>query len=112
MHEMSLALEIRGICERELERQAESRLTAVGLEVGAFAGVEVETLRFCLETVMAERFGPVRCEVGREPGRAVCPPCGKEFEVMRAPFECPVCGGMARGFSGGQSLHVSYLEVE
>jgi hydrogenase nickel incorporation protein HypA/HybF len=112
MHEMSLALEIRSICERELKRLPETRVTAVGVTVGAFSGVEVETLKFCLEVVMAERFDGVRCDVIREPGTAVCPACGSEFEVERAPFECPDCGVSARGVSGGQGLHVSYLEVE
>ncbi len=109
---MSLAMEIRSICERELARLPEDRLTAIGVEVGAFSGVEVETLRFCLEVVLSERFDGVRCEVAREAGQARCPECGLEFEVQRAPFECPECGAIARGVSGGQGLQVSYLEVE
>lgn len=67
MHEMSLALEIRSISERELAKVSETRITAVGVEVGAFSGAEVDTLQFCLEVVMAERFGGVVCEVKREP---------------------------------------------
>jgi hydrogenase nickel incorporation protein HypA/HybF len=112
MHEMSLALEIRSICEHELAKLPETRVTAVGVEVGAFSGVEVETFKFCLEVVMGERFDGVRCEVVRRPGVAACSGCGLEFEVERAPFECPSCGLPARGVSGGQGLQVSYLEVE
>lgn len=112
MHEMSLALEIGSICERELARASESRITAVGVQVGVFSGAEADTLRFCLEVVLKERFGEVAVEIEREPGLAVCLGCGLEFEVRRAPFECPECSAVARGFSGGQSLQVSYLEVE
>ena len=112
MHEMSLALEIRSISERELAKVSETRITAVGVEVGAFSGAEVDTLQFCLEVVMAERFGGVVCEVKREPGVAACLKCGSEFKVEQAPFECPDCGVFARGVSGGQGLQVSYLEVE
>ncbi len=112
MHEMSLALEIRSICERELAKLPETRVTAVGVEVGAFSGVELESLRFCLEVVMSERFDGVRCEVVREPGVAACPACGVQFEVVRAPFECRACGALARGISGGGGLQLSYLEVE
>ena len=112
MHEMSLALEIRSICERELAKLPETRITALGIEVGAFSGVEVETLRFSLDVVMSERFGGIRCEVVREPGKAECISCRREFEVQRAPFACPECGVIARSVSGGESLQVSYLEVE
>ncbi|KPK56815.1 MAG: hypothetical protein AMS21_12385 [Gemmatimonas sp. SG8_38_2] len=109
---MSLALEIRSICERELAKLPEERITALGVDVGAFSGVEVDTLQFCLEVLMSERFGGVRCEVVREPGAATCVSCGLEFKVERAPFECPECGMFARGVSGGQGMQLSYLEVE
>ena len=112
MHELSLALEVRSICEREVAKLPESRITAVGVEVGAFSGIEIETLRFCLEVVMAERFDGIECEITREPGLAVCPTCGVEFPVERAPFACPDCGIFARGVSGGQGLQVRYIEVE
>jgi hydrogenase nickel incorporation protein HypA/HybF len=109
---MSLALEIGTICERELSRVSERRITALGVQVGAFSGVEVDTLRFCLEVVLKEHHGDVQLEIEREPGVAACVACAREFEVERAPFECPACGAVARGVSGGQSLQVSYLEVE
>ena len=112
MHEMSLALEIRDVCEREVERQPETRLTALGIEVGAFSCVEVETLRFCLEIVMSERHDGVVCDINRQPGVAACLGCGLKFEVTRAPFECPACGAVACGVSGGDDLRVSYIEVE
>lgn len=112
MHEMSLALEIGSICERELAKVAESRIRAVGVRVGVFSGTEPDTLKFCLEIVLKERFGDVAVEIEREPGLAACLGCGLQFEVRQAPFECPACGVAARGFSGGQGLQVSYLEVE
>ncbi len=112
MHEMSLAFEIRSICERELAKLPETRITALGVEVGAFSGVETETLQFCLEVVLSERHDGVRCEVIRKAGMAACLGCGHEFQVMRAPFECPQCGMLAHGISGGESLQVTYIEVE
>ena len=112
MHEMSVALEIGSICEKELAKASETRMTALGVVVGVFSGVEAESLRFCLEVVLKDRFGDVELEIEREPGVAVCLKCGLRFEVQRAPFECPECDAVARGVSGGQSLQVSYLEVE
>lgn len=112
MHEMSLALEIRAICERELARQGGGRLTAVEVEVGALAGVDADSLSFCLDTVLREGFGDVRCDICVTPGLAVCLLCAMEFPVRRAPFECPQCGAPAQGASGGDALRVNALELE
>lgn len=112
MHEMSIAVGIREICEQELERRAGARLTGVGLTVGVFSGVEIDSLEFCLGVVLSERFDGVRCEISTEAGEAVCFACGKRFEVRRAPFDCPDCGVAARGVSGGETLQVTYLDVE
>jgi hydrogenase nickel incorporation protein HypA/HybF len=109
---MSLALEIGSICEGELAKASETRMTALGVVVGVFSGVEVESLRFCLDVVLKDRFGDVHLEIEREPGLAACLECGLRFEVLRAPFECPECKAVAQGVSGGQTLQVSYLEVE
>ncbi len=112
MHEMSLALEIGSIVERELAKRPGSRLTGLGVEVGAFSGVEIDSLEFCLEVVLRERHDGVVCEVKAEPGTAQCLECGQRFQVRRAPFECPTCGMPALGVAGGDSLQVTYLEVE
>ncbi|UCF19088.1 MAG: hydrogenase maturation nickel metallochaperone HypA [Gemmatimonadota bacterium] len=112
MHEMSVALEIGSIVARELAKRPGCRLTGLGVVVGAFSGVQIDTLEFCLEVVMAERYDGVVCEVKPEPGTAQCLQCGRRFQVSRAPFECPTCGMPALGVDGGDSLQVSYLEVE
>lgn len=112
MHELSLALEIRDLCEREMVRHDGVRLSGLGLEVGALAGVDLESLRFCLGVVLEERFGDVLCEIRRVPGEAQCLVCTRRFEVVEAPFDCPDCGSRARGVAGGGELQITYLEVE
>ncbi len=52
MHEMSLALEVARLVERELAAHP-GRLLRVGVEVGDGAGVEPANLAFCLEAVLA-----------------------------------------------------------
>jgi Zn finger protein HypA/HybF involved in hydrogenase expression len=53
MHEMSVALEVGRLAEERLGREALPRVVAVGVEVGTDAGVEPESLAFCLEAVLA-----------------------------------------------------------
>ena len=53
MHEMSVALEVCRLAEERLGREALSGVVAVGVEVGDDAGIEPESLAFCLEAVLA-----------------------------------------------------------
>ncbi len=74
MHEMSLATEVcRMAAERLAAETASSprpaRLLALGLEVGDDAGVEIESLRFCVESLLSlPPFEGARAVVERVPG--------------------------------------------
>lgn len=68
MHELSLALEVGRLVEREL-RRAPGRLLRVGVVVGREAGVEPDNLAFCLEAVLAQPpFGGARPVLREVPG--------------------------------------------
>ncbi|HYD51719.1 MAG TPA: hydrogenase/urease maturation nickel metallochaperone HypA [Gemmatimonadaceae bacterium] len=66
MHELSLAMEICRIVERTVGVDQLSRVTSLGVAVGDQANVEVTSLRFCLESLVARPpFGRARVEVVR-----------------------------------------------
>lgn len=52
MHELSIALDVCRIAEEHVGSEALGRVTAIGLEVGAGAGIEVDNLEFCLEALL------------------------------------------------------------
>lgn len=69
MHEMSIALEVCRMAEERVGRDGLGSLVAVGLEVGDGAGVEVDNLAFCLETLLAEPpFAGAKPLIARLPG--------------------------------------------
>ena len=69
MHEMSIALEVCRLAEERLGGEALSDVVAVGVEVGNEAGVEPESLAFCLEAVLATPpFRGARPVITRLPG--------------------------------------------
>lgn len=71
MHEMSVALEVCRIAGERLGPQAES-LVALGVTVGDDAGVEPESLAFCLEALLAEPpFRGAAPRILRQPGDAL-----------------------------------------
>jgi Zn finger protein HypA/HybF involved in hydrogenase expression len=53
MHEMSVALEVMSIAERYIGREKLPDVVTVGLAVGDESGVEIESLEFCLEVLLA-----------------------------------------------------------
>lgn len=66
---MSIALEVCRLAEEQLGGEALDRIVAVGVEVGAEAGVEPENLAFCLEAVLAEPpFRGATPRIIRQPG--------------------------------------------
>jgi Zn finger protein HypA/HybF involved in hydrogenase expression len=54
MHEMSIAMEVCRIAEDQVGLAALARVRAIGLVVGKRSGVEPESLRFCLETLLEQ----------------------------------------------------------
>ena len=66
---MSIAMEVASIAERQVRPEDVPRIVEVALEVGDDAGVEVESLAFCLEVVLStppfQRAKPV---IQRVPG--------------------------------------------
>ena len=69
MHEMSIAMEVCSIAEAHVPREQLSRVVEVALEVGDQAGVEVDSLEFCLEALLsAPPFGNAKPVIERVSG--------------------------------------------
>lgn len=54
MHEMSIALEVCRIAEATAGPGEAERVVTVAVDVGEDAGVEISSLAFCLETLLAQ----------------------------------------------------------
>ncbi|UCG87164.1 MAG: hydrogenase maturation nickel metallochaperone HypA [Gemmatimonadota bacterium] len=69
---MSVAVEVGRILESRVGLQQLQKVVAVGLEVGDQAGVEFESLEFCLEAVFGSPpFRNAGAEIERVPGNAL-----------------------------------------
>jgi Zn finger protein HypA/HybF involved in hydrogenase expression len=69
MHEMSIAMEICRMAEERLGPERLGELVGVGVDVGDDAGVEVGSLEFCLEALLAQPpFAGGRPVIRRLPG--------------------------------------------
>lgn len=69
MHEMSIALEVSRITQDYVGRDQLPKVVQVGMDVGEEAGVEVNSLEFCLEAVLTQPpFHNVRVVIKSVPG--------------------------------------------
>lgn len=113
MHEMSLAEGVRSIVEEAMQTQPGRKPTAVVLEIGELASVEVEALRFCLEVVLRGSVAEsARIEIETLAGQGWCMQCSATVSVRALYDACPQCGSYQVQPTGGTEMRVKALELE
>ena len=113
MHELSLAEGILRVLDQTRERDPFERITQLRLEVGALAGVEIESLRFALKCIAANTIlAGASIEIDQPPGNAWCLPCGQNVAITSRLDACPHCGGFQLQPTGGTALRVVDMQVE
>ncbi|MGC1955456.1 MAG: hydrogenase maturation nickel metallochaperone HypA [Gammaproteobacteria bacterium] len=112
MHELSLCESLLEIIEEQARVHHYRRVRTVWLEVGRFAGVECDALRFSFEVVVCESLANgAKLEIIDIPGCGWCFDCGAEV-LLEDCFEiCPRCGGAVQ-ITGGKEFRLKELEVE
>lgn len=113
MHEMSLAEGILQLIEETVRRENLNRVTAVYLEIGRLASVEVESLRFCFDVVIKDSVADgARLEIIDVPGTGWCMDCNESVPMSDKLGGCPRCGGWRVQVTGGTEMRVKELEVD
>jgi hydrogenase nickel incorporation protein HypA/HybF len=110
---MSLAGGVLDLLERSAAGEGFRRVTCLRLEVGKLSGVEVESLRFALETIApGTLLDGARIEIDEPPGEAMCMACGRLTAVAERGDACAHCGGFRLTPTGGMELRVIDLLVD
>lgn len=112
MHEMSLCEGILQIVEDQAKAQQFSEVRKIRLEIGRFAGVEIEALRFGFDVVMKNSVAQdAELEIIELPGQAFCFGCGEQVAIGDRLDPCPLCGSDRLTPTGGQEMRIKDLEV-
>ena len=112
MHELSLAGGIVRLVEEAALRERFSRVSQLRLEAGALAGVEVRSLRFALESIVAGTcLENAEITIDEPPGAAWCLRCAAPVVIASRADPCPACGGHQLQPTGGTELRVLDLVV-
>lgn len=113
MHEMSIAESIVGIVEAEAAKQNYARVKTVRVEIGPFAGIETEALKFSFDAVTRGSLAEnARLEIIHVEARAWCLPCGRSVPLTQRYSACPRCGSHQLQMTSGEEMRIKDLEVE
>ena len=110
---MSIAASVLDAIHTEAARHSPARVTRAGLRIGELSGVEPESLRFCLETLVSGTdLEPLAFELEICPWTRRCRQCGAAFRVVEYQPNCTACGSADTEAAGGDQMELSYLELE
>ena len=112
MHELSIALGIVKIAEKETAKANSDKVTLIELEIGTLAGIEFESLDFVWPSAVkgtvlenAEKKINIIEAIGK------CLDCDKEFKLKYIYDACPNCQSFIKGIIRGKELRVKALEI-
>jgi hydrogenase nickel incorporation protein HypA/HybF len=112
MHELSLAGGILQVVEQARARDPFDRVTALRLQAGALAGVELAALRFALESLATGTvLEGAQIAIDEQPGTAWCLQCKQSVPIFSRLDLCPRCEGAQLQVTGGTDLKVVDLRV-
>ena len=112
MHELSIAMGIVQIAEKEAKKAQVDRVLAIDLEIGTLSGVEIEALNFAWPMAVAGSvLQMAEKRIHLIEAQAKCLDCGTDFKMMHFYDTCPICGSPFKNIYKGKELRVKSLEV-
>lgn len=113
MHEMALCESLLQAMEESARSHAFTRVRRVRLQIGRFAGVELEALRFGFDVVTRGSLADgAELAIEETPGQAWCFACEETVPLDTRLDPCPRCGGDRLLANGGTEMTIKDLEVE
>ena len=114
MHELSIALEILDIVEREAVKHGAAVVKQVNLRIGDLSGVETESLAFSFEAVKGEKelTREAVLNIERLPVRIWCNPCEREFDSAGPLVMCPRCESFDTKLLQGEEMEIEDIEID
>jgi len=110
---MSIVTSILDIARERAAAAGATTITAVEIEVGTLAGVEIPALEFCFLAAREHSLGEQAELIIHEiPGLGRCPACAAESAMDFYAAVCPVCGKAALEVVQGRELRVRSIKVE
>ena len=111
MHELALSESILAILEEQARAEGIDTIHKVVLEVGAMAGVEPESLRFCFDAVTRNSIAQgAELVLIHLPAIALCRECKVSFPLHNLLTPCPHCSALGAQLIEGMELRLREFE--
>lgn len=112
MHEMALCESVLNVLQAEAAKQGFSKVTAVWLELGDLAAVEVNSFRFCFDVVIKHSLASdADLHIIHVSGEGWCFDCEQSVSIKQKYASCPLCGGYQLKITNGDQMRIKSLEV-
>ena len=113
MHEYSIVQSLIDSCEEHLKENNATKVTKVVVKIGVLSGIEPYLLEsafdmFRDDTVCAEAL----LVLNIQKVRILCNSCGKEQELEKNEFICPLCGSYDLKVLDGEEMYLMSLDIE
>ncbi len=112
MHELSIALGIVKIAEKEVKKAKVNAVTKIELQIGTLSGIDLESLNFVWDSAVKDTVleNAIK-EIEMIKAKGKCVDCDTEFDMKYIYDSCPNCNSNFKGILSGKELKVKALEV-
>ncbi len=107
MHELSLAMDVIELVQREAVKNGVSGIEEILIEIGDLCGVEADIFEPALRMVVKDTIlENAVIKIDRIPGKGRCDSCNLEFEMKTFFDPCPHCQRFTSEITGGREFRV------
>lgn len=113
MHELAITEGILEAAVPAAEKAGAKKILEIRLKIGELSGVLPECIREYLTIAAKGTIAEGALLITeRIPVRIRCRSCGKDSEIARGTFSCPVCGSGSISITAGREYYLDSLKVE
>lgn len=112
MHEMSIAMSIVSIADKEAKKAQVTEFAVIEMEIGTLAGIEFDALDFVWPAaVKGTVLENAEKRIRKIPAKARCGDCDKVYLLDYIYDNCSNCGSFLKIIIQGKELRVKSLET-
>jgi len=113
MHELSIAMGVVELAEKEALKGGGAVIESIELEIGKLSGIEIEALEFAWPVaVKGTMLANAKRIIFSIAGKAKCADCGLIFDIDNLFDSCPSCNSYIKEIFKGKELRIKAITVD